>query len=221
LVREPANLKLVRNIAELYAQKKEFDKSLEYYDRIRVSESGNDPSLEKAIADTNIKRLDHLLGQLDLSDPHQASEAERIRAEKDLFQMEECRKRAERYPTDLQIKFELGQLYYQAGKFNEALAEFQKALSNPQRRLAAMAAAGQCLAAKGMNDMAAQKFQDALKEKPSFDEEKKDLLYQLGCVLEKSGKKTEAMEQFKQIYAIDIGYRDVAAKVDAFYSAQS
>src|SRR6185503_6562313 len=93
LVREPANLKLVRNIAELYAQKKEFDKSLEYYDRIRVSESGNDPSLEKAIADTNIKRLDHLLGQLDLSDPHQASEAERIRAEKDLFQMEECRKR--------------------------------------------------------------------------------------------------------------------------------
>jgi hypothetical protein len=32
------------------------------------------------------------------------------------------------------------------------------------------------------------------------------------------GKKEEAIEQFKQIYEIDIGYKDVAAKVDSYYS---
>jgi hypothetical protein len=32
------------------------------------------------------------------------------------------------------------------------------------------------------------------------------------------GKKEEAVEQFKQIYEMDIGYKDVAAKVDAFYA---
>ena len=34
------------------------------------------------------------------------------------------------------------------------------------------------------------------------------------------GKKEEAIEQFKQIYEADIGYKDVAAKVDAYYSGQ-
>jgi tetratricopeptide (TPR) repeat protein len=220
LTKEPGNLKLIRDIAELYSQKKEFDKSLEYYDRIRISDAGNDPSLEKAIANTTLKRLDHLLSQLDVSAPHQAAEAERLKAEKTTFQMEECRKRAERYPTDLQIKFELGHLYLQAGKLTEAMGEFQKAQVNPQRRLAAMAAMGQCLSARGMNDMAAKKFQEALKEKPSFDDEKKDLLYQLGSVLEKMGKKEDAMDQFKQIYEVDIAYKDVATKVESFYSSQ-
>ena len=109
----------------------------------------------------------------------------------------------------------------QAGKLTEAMGEFQKAQANPQRRLAAMAAMGQCLSARGMNDMAAKKFQEALKEKPSFDDEKKDLLYQLGSVLEKMGKKEDAMDQFKQIYEVDISYKDVATKVESFYSSQS
>jgi hypothetical protein len=44
------------------------------------------------------------------------------------------------------------------------------------------------------------------------------LVYALGSVLEKMGKAGEAIEQFKQIYEIDIGYRDVAKKVDDFYA---
>jgi hypothetical protein len=39
-------------------------------------------------------------------------------------------------------------------------------------------------------------------------------------VFESWGKKDEAIEQFKQIYEVDIGYRDVGAKVDAFYAGQ-
>jgi tetratricopeptide (TPR) repeat protein len=220
LAAEPQNMKLVRNIAELHAQKKDYDKAIEYYERIRSSEMGNDPSLEKAISDTQLKRLDHNIAQLDAANPDHAAQIAQLKSERTVFQLEEVKRRSERYPTDLQIKFELGQLYYAAGKFNEAMAEFQKAQSNPQRRLQAMAYFGQCLAAKGMNDMAARKIQEALKEKPSFDDEKKELLYMLGCVLEKMGKKEEAIEPFKQIYENDMGYKDVSAKVDAYYAGQ-
>ena len=66
----------------------------------------------------------------------------------------------------------------------------------------------------------ARKFQAAIKEKPVFDDEKKGPDYHLGCVLEKMEKKEEAIEQFKLIYEVDIGYRDMAAKVDAYYSSQ-
>ena len=78
----------------------------------------------------------------------------------------------------------------------------------------------QCFARRKMYDLAARAFQNAIKEKPVFDDEKKELIYHLGCVLESMGKKEEAFEQFKLIYEADIAYRDVAAKVDAYYAGQ-
>jgi tetratricopeptide (TPR) repeat protein len=71
-----------------------------------------------------------------------------------------------------------------------------------------------------MNDVAARTLQSALKEKLVFDDEKKELIYALGVVLEKMGKKEEAIEQFKQIYEVDVEFKDVSAKVDAYYSGQ-
>ena len=216
LAREPGNIKRMRDIAELYAQKKDFDKALEYFERMRASETGNDPSIEKAFVDMTLKRFDHRISQLDASNPEQAAEAEQLRAEKAAFQLDETRKRAERYPTDLQIKFELGQLYLAAGQISEAIAQFQKAQANPQRRLAAMAFLAQCFAAGGKNEMAVRKLQEALKEKPVFDEEKKEMIYQLGVLLDKMGRKEEAIKQFEEIYEMDIGYKDVGKRVDDY-----
>ncbi len=51
--------------------------------------------------------------------------------------------------------------------------------------------------------------------------EKKELIYNLGAVLDAMGKKDEAAEQFKLIYEVDIGYKDVQERVDAYYAGQS
>ena len=140
-------------------------------------------------------------------------------AEKQAYQLAECQKRVERFPTDLQFRFELGELYFQAGKFSEAIQEFQRAQANPHKRIAAMNYLGQCFGKKKATcDMAVRKFQEALKEKPVFDNEKKELIYNLAGVLETLGKKAEAIEQLKLIYEVDIGYKDVMARVNAFYA---
>jgi len=118
----------------------------------------------------------------------------------------------------LGIRFELGQLLFEAGRIGEAIAEFQKAQNNPHKRLPAMSYLAQCFARRKMYDLAAKTLQNALKEKTVFDEEKKELLYQLGLVLESMGRKGDAIEQLKLIYEVDIGYKDVAARVDAFYA---
>jgi tetratricopeptide (TPR) repeat protein len=165
VMHEPRNFKLLRNLAELYTQKKQFDRALEYYERIRAEEGGADPSLEKAIADTNLKKIALLKSQLDPAAADYDQRVAELDAQKQVYQLEECRKRADKYPTDLQIRFELGQLYYEAGKIGEAIQEFQRAQNNPQRRVASVMYLGRCFAKRGMNDMAARKFQDALKEK--------------------------------------------------------
>ena len=218
---EPDNLKLLRQLAELYTEKKEFDRALEFYDRIKGSEmGGGDSSLAQAIANTVVKRYDHQIAGLNPFAAEHADELARLQAEKLDFQVAECQKRVEKFPTDLAIRFEMGQLYFQAGKISEAISELQKAQGNPHKRLAAMNLLAQCFAKRKMFDLAARTLQNAIKEKLVFDDEKKDLIYNLGCVLEATGKKEDAVEQFKIIYETDIAYRDVAAKVDAFYAAQ-
>src|SRR5205814_1506984 len=147
---EPKNLKLLRTLSELYAQKKDFDRAIEYCERIRSSEGGADSSLDRLISDITIKKFDHLISQLDPAAPEFAQETTRLEAEKKAFHLQECQKRAERYPNDLQIRFELGELYLQAGKITEAIGEFQKAQSNPQRHLQSLGYLGQCFARRGM-----------------------------------------------------------------------
>lgn len=217
LQNEPNNLKLARSLAELYTEKKQFDQAFALYDRVKNSEMGNDPSLEQAIAKTRVKQFDHQIEQVNPFAPDHAAQVEQLKTAKLEFQVSECQKRVERYPTDLAIRYEMGALYYQIGKYSEAITEFQKAQQNPHKRLAAMGYLAKCYGKKKMFDFAARTLQNAIKEKPIFDDEKKEMTYELGSVFENMGKKDDAIEQFKLIYEVDSGYKDVAAKVEASY----
>jgi tetratricopeptide (TPR) repeat protein len=168
-----------------------------------------------------VRKFDHEASLLDANAPDYAEKLAKLQADKQAYQLAECQKRAERFSTDLQIRFELGLLYFQMGKITEAIKEFQKAQGNPHRRIQAMGYLGQCFARRGINDLAATTYQDAIKEKVVFDEEKKELIYLLGCVYEKMAKRDEAIAQFRLIYAVDAGYKDVGEKIDAYYSGQS
>jgi tetratricopeptide (TPR) repeat protein len=221
LEKEPDNLKIYRSLAELYTEKKQYDRALETYNRIVAREGGADSSLQKAIADTTVRKLDDAIARIDTTEPDAAAKTAQLKAEREEYLLTECKQRAEKYANDLVIRFELGELYFKAGRVAEAMPEFQKATNNPNKRLQAMSYLGQCFALRGMNDMAARTLQNALKEKGVFDDEKKELLYALGVVFEKMGKTEEAMDQFKQIYEVDMGFKDVSAKVDAYYRNKS
>jgi tetratricopeptide (TPR) repeat protein len=106
------------------------------------------------------------------------------------------------------------------GKISEAIAEFQKSQANPNRKVKSMNFLGQCYARRNMNELAVRTFESALKEKPIWDEEKKDLAYNLGSVFEKIGKKIESIKQYEDIFAVDSSYKDVGKKVDDYYNNQ-
>jgi tetratricopeptide (TPR) repeat protein len=220
LPNEPLNYKLMRSLAELYTQKNKFDAALELYKRVKASDMGSDATLDRAVAETTIRKFDYQISQVNPFAPDQAEQKTAIETEKSAYQLAEIQQRAEKYPTDLGIRFELGQQYFKMGKIGEAIAEFQKAQQNPHKRIAAMSYLAQCFAKRNMNDSAVRTLQNAIKESPLFNDEKKDLIYNLGCVFEKMGKKAEAIEQFLIIYESDVTYRDVGAKVDAHYASQ-
>jgi len=218
---EPNNVRLLRNIAELYSQKRKFDLALQYYEKITATDAGaGDASIASDIAKTKSRQFEYQIEQLDATAPDYTDKVAQINAEKQAYRIAECQKRVERNPMDFAIRYEMGVLYFEAGRIGEAIQEFQKSKTNLNKRIASMNYLAQCFAKRKMFDLAAKTFEEAIKEKQVFDEEKKDLIYNLGVVLEAMDKKEEAIEQFKLIYEVDIGYKDVAARVDKFYGGQ-
>lgn len=219
LAADPANPRLLRAIAELLAQRKEFEMALARYQQVADLQSPPEPWLERAITEVTLRRYEHQMQQLDPAVPESSAERTRLETEKREYALNRARLLTERYPNDLQFRFELGVSCFEAGRLNEAIQEFQKAQNNPNRRLQALAYLGRCFARRGLSDLAIRALQTALREKQGFDEEKKELLYELGQALEAFGQSDQAIEQYKLIYEADIGYRDVAAKIDAHYAA--
>jgi hypothetical protein len=76
-----------------------------------------------------------------------------------------------------------------------------------------------CFRVRGLTDLAVAQLTTAKSELSVMDDRKKAVIYELGLCHEALGHTEAAIAQFKAIYAEDIGFRDVAAKINAHYSA--
>jgi tetratricopeptide (TPR) repeat protein len=218
LAEEPSNTRTLRAMAELHIQRDDFDAALETYERIAEIEGAVEPSLHVAITQAMLRRYASRVQALDTDDPDYEDHRKELEAERDDCELGRAQDLVKLYPNDLALHFELGTVCYRQGRINEAIQEFQKAQNNPHKKVQALFYLGRCFAQRGIHDVAARTLETAIQEKPVFDDEKKELLYTLAEVFEAMGRKDDAMEQFKRIYEVDIGYRDVAARVDAFYA---
>jgi len=212
----PSDFQQAKTVADLYAQAKNYDKALKYYGMLM--ECGvSDAGMEKTVAELKAKKFDQDIISLDKNAPdydQQRAEIERQKAE---FQIDDVKRRVEKYPNDLLIRYDYAVMLYKLARYNEALVEFQKTRNHGSRKIASIIHMAKIHMATGKNDFAVKGFQDALKEKLAMDDEKKDIIYTLAALFENMGKPEEAMEQYKLIYEVDIGYRDVAQKVDDYY----
>jgi hypothetical protein len=142
-----------------------------------------------------------------------------IRLERGMVVINEARARVERNPTDKQLRYDLGQAYFNAGMFQEAIPELQQAKSNPHIRNKAMLMLGRCFERKNMNDLAKSSFGEALRELAIMDATKKEVLYEMAMVCEKLNDREGYLEALKEIYNADYGYKDVAHRVESSYAS--
>ena len=223
----PNDLNVVRRIADLYERMEDWESALTYYSWANTL-SGGDSALENKvhrikdkIEEIDIKRLsDELTANPNDPDAEakraQIAELERTREEK-LVML--SRERIERNPTDPQLRFELGTHLFHAGHSREAIPELQRAKANPHIRQKAMLMLARCYGAAKMYDLGLNQLKEAAAEMAIMDPTKKEIVYEMGLMYEATGKKADSLEAFKQIYAVDYGYRDVAARVEGAYTS--
>jgi tetratricopeptide (TPR) repeat protein len=225
VAKEPTNLNHYRSVTQAYQKLGNLEESLNWVRKARQLPSGAaDASLEKQeteLATTVIEKHLKAAEAAVASAPHDpAAKAKMDAAKKELteFKLSEARRYVERYPNDYGARYTLGTLLLEAALTDPAIAQFQQAQKGPQVRIASLVGLGRCFKAKKLFDLAVVQLTTAKGELSQMDDAKKDVIYELGSCLEAMGKPDAAIAEFKIIYSEDIGFRDVADKINAFYS---
>ena len=161
------------------------------------------------------------MSEISDTDPEFESKRAAVMREKDEYDLQQLEARSAKYPNDLEVRFLIGKLYFKLENFSTAIQHFQRSQTHSHRKIASLGYLGKCFARKRMWDLAKRSLENAITEKLAFDDEKKDLLYELASIHEQTGNSDQAFEIYKSIFEMDIGYRDVDSKVTAYYEAQS
>jgi len=69
-----------------------------------------------------------------------------------------------------------------------------------------------------MLDLAMKQLEEASREILPMDAMKKEIVYNLGLVYERTGAMEKSLNCMKQIYEADYGYKDVASRVESSYN---
>ena len=116
---------------------------------------------------------------------------------------------------DYESHYDLGVAYKEMGLLDDAIAEFQKALRSRRHRLPAFEALGQCFVEQSRHSVAATVLTRALHEPGLGDEQRVGVLYLLAYSCEALQRRDEARSYYSRVYATDIHFRDVAARLAA------
>lgn len=213
--REPDNVNYKRALADLYVRVEQFDDALNLLKEAQESSGRADPQIDRAVSAIRVKQFDQEVAALRQAGNETAAKAKE--AEKDKFLLDDAVDRVKRYPNDLQFKYELGVLFVERGRLNEAIQEFQQSQRNPQRRIRSLYYLALCFKQKQQYDIAMEQLEKAASELNVMDDTKKDIVYEMGLICRLTGDRAKAAHLFKEIYSVDIGFKDVAKRVEEDY----
>src|SRR5439155_12580471 len=151
---QPENVDLARRLGVLSEQNDDIESAIAWYQYAADLTKGADTGLVRKVSDLKIKRLEREIAaheeflsghaaehQLHAEKAVELKIAKKKRAE---ILLDDARKRLERNPTDLQLRFELGEHLVNAGHFRDAVPELQRARQNPNARVRAVKLLGPC-----------------------------------------------------------------------------
>lgn len=146
-----------------------------------------------------------------------AAMQEQTTADQLAFEAAEYAERAEKYPTDRNIKFQLGEVAMRRSDIDTAMGCFQKAKDEPRLRTRAGHALGMCFASEGWYAEAIAEYKDVLSKIDATEADRElairyDLMQSLRQIAERDSSAEHAREALDICSGIarrDITYRDI------------
>jgi Flp pilus assembly protein TadD len=130
-------------------------------------------------------------------------------------EMELYRLKADRFPTDLNHRLELGLRLLRAGQFDEAIKELQTARTDARLSWRALMYLGYCFKNRNNWRLARRNFQDALQALPPQEAvTRKELLFTLAQGCAEANELADAVEMGHELANLDFAYRDIGRLLD-------
>ena len=216
---DPRNVKKYLELADLHMNANRFDKAEEVFAQALEVSNGAE-EIRDAWEDAQLR---HLRTQL-----HEAeARAEKTHKEEDIHKvenfkqqwntkdMEFWKRRAERFPGNLNYKYELGVRYQVCGMYQEAIHSLQDAQKDTRRRGLCMLALGHCFREIQQLRMAASHYETAINELPGNDLiNRKQALYSAGKLAVVMKKFDLAEKHLSALAGLDFAYKDVSQLLD-------
>jgi tetratricopeptide (TPR) repeat protein len=114
---------------------------------------------------------------------------------------------------DTESHYNLGIAYKEMGLLDDAVAEFDRAMRDPARRVDCLTLKGICQAEGGAPEKAAETFRTGLASPALAEIERISLHYELGLLYEAWQRYHEALEHFQRVADSDNFFRDVGEKL--------
>jgi len=221
----PEDINNYREISDLYQRSNEVETAIAWIQKARELPNGKtDIALEQRehtlileYFDSGVEQRQEALA-VEPENTKLQTELQEVIAQRHAYRRDQLASLIERYPNDYGYRFQFGEILFQEAHYDDAIAQFQLAQRNPTVRLDALVYLGRSYMEKGFHDLAIQQFTTAKSEIPVLDDRKKEAIYELAQCYEAKGQNEEAIEEYKEVYSGDISFRDVAAKIDAYYA---
>jgi tetratricopeptide (TPR) repeat protein len=220
LAADPTNANTYLHLASLYRRADRVDEAREVL-RQGLGPTGNHFELSIELADLEIEpfRQNLAIAEEKLRTDAQNEELRKIRIrllkEINVRELDLYRQKADRYPTEMAHRFEVGVRLLRAGQVDEAIRELQAARADPRHHWRSLLYLGFCFKSRHNWRLAQRNFQEALQELPAGEEEtRKEILFQLAQGSAEAGDLAAAVDLAHELANIDFAYRDIGQLLD-------
>ena len=205
-----------KKLAEAYIVTGNYEKAIENFEIVAGNLPAIDPTLDKQIERTYLAKYNLIVDDLRKkakADP--AFEPNLAEAEKFLleFRIEKAERRSQAYPAEASLHFDLGSVYAEARRYEDAARELQEAAKSPQRRTPSLALMGRCASEQGQYKEAIKFCDEALAEMVRMDRNKFAVMYDRASSLAALGRNDEALAAFQEIHRNNARFQDVAKRI--------
>ncbi len=217
---DPANASAHLQLASLYRRSGKSDEARTVLQQALVPTS-NDFEVSLELADLEIdsfrRNLTITEEKLKATPDDEGLERIRHRLQREIYsrELELYRQKADRYPTEMAHRLELGIRLLRMGQTDSAITELQAARSDPRQRWRAMLYLGYCFKNRKNWRLAQRNFEEALQNLPSTEaSQRKELLFLLADGAAETGDLARAVEFGYELANIDFGYKDIGRLID-------
>lgn len=190
--------------------------------------TGNAFELVAELTDLEIEVFRQNLGQTEekLAKAPEDAELRRMRAqlrkEINTRELELFRKKADRFPTHMGYRFEIGLRLLRGGQSEEAIRELQAVRADPKYRWQALLYLGHCFKARNNWRLAQRNYEEALQSLPGNENaQRKELLFTLAQGLAENGELARAIDLGSELANEDYSFKEIGKLLEEWQAKQA